>query len=358
MDKFKGTGVALVTPFNENGKVDYNGLQKLVEFQINNGTNYLVVQGTTGESVTLNKEEKISVLDYIIEINAGKLPILLGVGGNSTSDVCEKIKFFSDHKIDGFLSVSPYYNKPSQQGIYEHFKSISNATNLPIIIYNVPGRTSSNITADTTVKLAKDFKNVVGVKEASGNLEQIMTIILKKPDNFLVISGDDALTLGHVLVGGDGVISVIANAFAKGFSDEPKYFHIGYRSCTKTYGYVENSIFQIEKILFTETKEESNKVFYIGDYESINIEDWANEIAHELGNSIKRVPFFLIKILARLGDTLKLFNINFPMNSFRLKNMTTNNNVNLSSTLKLAPNLPYTRVEGVKRTINWIKINK
>ena len=218
MDKFKGTGVALVTPFNENGKVDYNGLQKLVEFQINNGTNYLVVQGTTGESVTLTNDEKIAVLDYIIEINAGKLPILLGVGGNSTSDVCAKIKFFSGHKIDGFLSVSPYYNKPSQQGIYEHFKSISNATSLPIIIYNVPGRTSSNITADTTVQLAKDFKNIIGVKEASGNLEQIMTIILKKPDNFLVISGDDALTLGHILVGGDGVISVIANAFPKRFS--------------------------------------------------------------------------------------------------------------------------------------------
>ncbi len=218
MDKFKGTGVALVTPFNENGKVDYNGLQKLVEFQINNGTNYLVVQGTTGESVTLTNDEKIAVLDYIIEINAGKLPILLGVGGNSTSDVCNKIKFFSGHKIDGFLSVSPYYNKPSQQGIYEHFKSISNSTSLPIIIYNVPGRTSSNITADTTVQLAKDFKNIIGVKEASGNLEQIMTIILKKPDNFLVISGDDALTLGHILVGGDGVISVIANAFPKRFS--------------------------------------------------------------------------------------------------------------------------------------------
>ena len=218
MDKFKGTGVALVTPFNENGKVDYNGLQKLVEFQINNGTNYLVVQGTTGESVTLTNDEKIAVLDYIIEINAGKLPILLGVGGNSTSDVCDKIKFFSGHKIDGFLSVSPYYNKPSQQGIYEHFKSISNSTSLPIIIYNVPGRTSYNITADTTVQLAKDFKNIVGIKEASGNLEQIMTIILKKPDNFLVISGDDALTLGHILVGGDGVISVIANAFPKRFS--------------------------------------------------------------------------------------------------------------------------------------------
>ncbi|MEK9618686.1 MAG: 4-hydroxy-tetrahydrodipicolinate synthase [Flavobacteriales bacterium] len=218
MDKFKGTGVALVTPFNENGKVDYNGLQKLVEFQINNGTNYLVVQGTTGESVTLTNDEKIAVLDYIIEINAGKLPILFGVGGNSTSDICDKIKFFSGHKIDGFLSVSPYYNKPSQQGIYEHFKSISNSTSLPIIIYNVPGRTSSNITADTTVQLAKDFKNIVGIKEASGNLEQIMTIILKKPDNFLVISGDDALTLGHILVGGDGVISVIANAFPKRFS--------------------------------------------------------------------------------------------------------------------------------------------
>jgi|TARA_B110000305_G_C19417005_1_gene628557 4-hydroxy-tetrahydrodipicolinate synthase len=218
MNKFKGTGVALVTPFNENGKVDYNGLQKLVEFQISNGTNYLVVQGTTGESVTLNKEEKIAVLDYIIEINAGKLPILLGVGGNNTSDVCEKIKFFSDHKIDGFLSVSPYYNKPSQKGIYEHFKCISNSSNLPIIIYNVPGRTSSNISADTTVQIAKDFNNIVGIKEASGNLEQIMTIILKKPDNFLVISGDDALTLGHILVGGDGVISVIANAFPKRFS--------------------------------------------------------------------------------------------------------------------------------------------
>ena len=137
-----------------------------------------------------------------------------------------------------------------------------------------------------------------------------------------------------------------------------KYFHIGNRSCSKTYGYVENSIFQIEKILFTETKKESNKVFYIGDYEPINVEEWANEIAGESGNSIKRVPFFLIKILAHFGDFLKFFKISFPMNSFRLKNMTTNNDVNLSATLKIAPNLPYTRFEGVKRTINWIKKNK
>ena len=218
MDKFKGTGVALVTPFSSNGKIDYSGLQKLVEFQINNGINYLVVQGTTGESVTLSEEEKIAVLDYIIEINAGRLPILLGVGGNNTLAVCEKIKFFSNYKIDGFLSVSPYYNKPTQAGIFQHYKVIANSTNLPIIIYNVPGRTSSNISSQTTLELASSITNIVGVKEASGDLEQIMNIILKKPANFLVISGDDALTLPHICVGGDGVISVIANAFPKRFS--------------------------------------------------------------------------------------------------------------------------------------------
>ena len=218
MDKFKGTGVALVTPFSSNGKIDYSELQKLVEFQINNGINYLVVQGTTGESVTLSEEEKIAVLDYIIEINAGRLPILLGVGGNNTLAVCEKIKFFSNYKIAGFLSVSPYYNKPTQAGIFQHYKVIANSTNLPIIIYNVPGRTSSNISSQTTLELASSITNIVGVKEASGDLEQIMNIILKKPENFLVISGDDALTLPHICVGGDGVISVIANAFPKRFS--------------------------------------------------------------------------------------------------------------------------------------------
>ena len=218
MDKFKGTGVALVTPFSSNGKIDYIGLQKLVEFQINNGINYLVVQGTTGESVTLSEEEKIAILDYIIEINAGRLPILLGVGGNNTLAVCEKIKFFSNYKIDGFLSVSPYYNKPTQAGIFQHYKVIANSTNLPIIIYNVPGRTSSNISSQTTLELASSITNIVGVKEASGDLEQIMNITLKKPANFLVISGDDALTLPHICVGGDGVISVIANAFPKRFS--------------------------------------------------------------------------------------------------------------------------------------------
>ena len=167
MNKFKGTGVALVTPFAENGKLDYNGLEKLVKFQINNGVDYLVVQGTTGESVTLNDEEKVAVLEYIIEINAKRLPILLGVGGNNTAKTTEKIKYFSNYEIDGFLSVSPYYNKPSQMGIYQHYKEISLSSNLPIVLYNVPGRTSSNILPETTLRLANDFSNIIGIKEAS-----------------------------------------------------------------------------------------------------------------------------------------------------------------------------------------------
>ncbi len=218
MDKFKGTGVALVTPFNKDGAVDYNALEKLVEFQINSGTDYLVVQGTTGESVSLNENEKVAVLEFIIEVNKNQLPIVLGVGGNNTSHVIEQLKKFSKHNIDGILSVSPYYNKPSQEGIYAHYEALAQCTELPIILYNVPGRTSSNISLETTLKLAKNFKNIIGIKEASGNLEQIMEIILNREESFLVISGDDALTLPHLAVGGDGVISVVANAFPKDFS--------------------------------------------------------------------------------------------------------------------------------------------
>jgi len=218
MTKFKGTGVALVTPLNIDGEIDFKSLERLVEYQINNGTNYLVVQGTTGESVTLSESEKESVLEFIIKVNDGRLPIVLGVGGNNTADVINQIKKFSHYSIDGILSVSPYYNKPSQLGIYAHYEAIAQCTELPIILYNVPGRTSSNISPETTLKLAKNFKNIVGIKEASGNLEQIMEIILNKKESFLVISGDDALTLPHLAVGGDGVISVVANAFPKDFS--------------------------------------------------------------------------------------------------------------------------------------------
>ena len=219
MNKFKGTGVALITPFNENGKVDFSGLQKLVDFQIKNDTNYLVVQGTTAESATLSEEEKTAIIEYILEINSKRIPVVLGVGGNNTKEVAKKIDFFSSYKIDGFLSVSPYYNKPTQMGLIEHYKVISSATDLPILLYNVPGRTSSNISSVTTLKLANEISNIVGIKEASGNMEQIMNLIANKPEDFLVISGDDALTLPHIAVGGDGVISVVANAFPKRFSE-------------------------------------------------------------------------------------------------------------------------------------------
>jgi len=218
MNKFKGLGVALVTPFQESGAVDMAGLQRLVEHNINNGTDYLVVQGTTGESATLTKEEKKAVLDFVIEINAGRKPIVLGVGGNNTAEVINSLKSLDFKGVDGILSVSPYYNKPSQEGIYQHFKAISAATDLPIIMYNVPGRTMSNVTAETTVRIARECKNIVAIKEASGNLEQVMEIILNKPKGLLVLSGDDALTLPHMAIGGDGVISVVGNAFPKRFS--------------------------------------------------------------------------------------------------------------------------------------------
>ena len=218
MDKFKGTGVALVTPFRKEGGVDYSALQKLVEFQIENGVNYLVVQGTTGESVTLKDNEKQAVLDYVIDINKSRLPIVLGVGGNHTSSVVSQLSKFNSTAIDAYLSVSPYYNKPPQKGIIAHYKEIADATDKPIILYNVPGRTASNMTSETTLELAHSLSNIIGVKEASGNLEQIMEVISGKPSDFLVISGDDALTLPHIACGGDGVISVVANAFPKRFS--------------------------------------------------------------------------------------------------------------------------------------------
>ena len=223
MNKFTGTGVALVTPFRKEGEVDFNALQKLVEFQIENGVNYLVVQGTTGESVTLTDEEKVSVLEYIIDITKNRVPIVLGVGGNNTSNVVQQIKKFNSFRIDAYLSVSPYYNKPSQAGIIAHYGQIAQASDKPIILYNVPGRTGSNMTAETTLTLANTYANIVAVKEASGNLEQIMEVIKGKPSDFLVISGDDALTLPHIACGGDGVISVVANAFPKRFSSMVDY---------------------------------------------------------------------------------------------------------------------------------------
>lgn len=218
MANFKGTGVAIVTPFKSDKSVDYNALKKLVEHLINNGIDYLVVQGTTGESVTLTKEEKAEILAFVIKINNKRLPIVLGLGGNCTQTILDALKTTNLDGVDALLSVSPYYNKPTQEGIYQHYRAIAEASPKPIILYNVPGRTSSNVLASTTLRLATDFKNIIAVKEASGNIEQAMEIIKNKPAHFLVISGDDALTLPIIASGGDGVISVLANAYPKGFS--------------------------------------------------------------------------------------------------------------------------------------------
>lgn len=218
MTNFKGTGVAIVTPFKSDKSVDYNALKKLVEHLINNGIDYLVVQGTTGESVTLTKEEKAEILAFVVKINNKRLPIVLGLGGNCTQTILDALKTTNLEGVDALLSVSPYYNKPTQEGIYQHYKAIAEASPKPIILYNVPGRTSSNVLASTTLRLATDFKNIIAVKEASGNIEQAMEIIKNKPAHFLVISGDDALTLPIIASGGDGVISVLANAYPKGFS--------------------------------------------------------------------------------------------------------------------------------------------
>lgn len=214
---FSGSGVALVTPFKEDKSIDFIALRKLVQLQILGGTDFLVVQGTTGESPTLSQDEKIKVLQTVIDENAGKLKIVYGIGGNNTALVGETLKQLKIEGVNGILSVSPYYNKPTQKGIIEHFKYISSCTELPIILYNVPGRTGSNILAETTLALA-ETPNIVAVKEASGNMDQIMEIIrLRKPD-FGVISGDDAITMPLIAAGADGVISVVANAFPEKFS--------------------------------------------------------------------------------------------------------------------------------------------
>ena len=213
---FKGSGVAIVTPFNLDDSIDFVALRKLVRFQIEGGINFLVVQGTTGESPTLSAEEKMDVLKTVIDENNGKLKIVYGVGGNNTKLVGENFKAIPEG-VDGILSVSPYYNKPTQKGIIEHFKYISACTSLPIIMYNVPGRTGSNMSVETTLELSK-IENIVAIKEASGNMEQIMELIRLRPNGFGILSGDDALTMPLIAAGADGVISVVANALPEKFS--------------------------------------------------------------------------------------------------------------------------------------------
>ncbi|MCL1943886.1 MAG: 4-hydroxy-tetrahydrodipicolinate synthase [Candidatus Azobacteroides sp.] len=214
----KGMGVALVTPFKEDDRIDFGALGKLVDLQLQNGTDYLVVLGTTAETPVLTDNEKKEVADFIINKVQGKLPIVLGVGGNNTHAVVNDLKTKDFTGVDAVLSVVPYYNKPSQEGMYRHFQAIAEATDLPILLYNVPGRTGVNMTADTTLRLARDFKNIAGIKEASGNIVQMDDIIKNKPNDFMVISGDDGITYPLIALGAVGVISVIGNAFPKEFS--------------------------------------------------------------------------------------------------------------------------------------------
>ena len=223
MKKFFGTGVALVTPFKADLSVDYDALVNIVNYNIDNGTNYLVVSGTTGESVTITKEEKKKITKTVIEANKGRLPIVLGIGGNNTMAVIEEIKTTDFSQIDAILSVSPYYSKPTQEGLYQHFKAIAEVSPVPIIVYNVPGRTSRNMLPETTFRLANDFENIIGVKEAGNSVHQYLQLLKDKPKDFMIISGDDDLALGVVLAGGAGVISVIGQALPEQFCKMIQY---------------------------------------------------------------------------------------------------------------------------------------
>lgn len=217
--KFTGTGIAIVTPFHTDGKIDWDSFKKLIEFWIAGKVDYFVVLGTTGESATVHGHEKQEVFSFVNKTVAGRLPLVAGIGGNDTHEVLEGFKKFDLTGYDAILSVSPYYNKPNQEGLFQHHKTISEHSPLPVMMYNVPSRTGQNITADTQLRIARECKNVFATKEASGNLDQVMQIIKYKPNDFLVISGDDGLTLPMIALGADGVTSVVANAYPQGFSD-------------------------------------------------------------------------------------------------------------------------------------------
>ena len=218
MHQFAGTGVALVTPFNNDSSIDFNSLEKLVNHVIEGGVNFLVALGSTGETPTLSREEQQQVLSFIVEKSNGRVPVVCGIAGNNTAEVVNNVKTYGLTGVTGILSASPHYNKPSQEGIYQHFKAIASATDKPIILYNVPGRTSSNMLPATVLRLANDFKNIVAIKEASGNIAQCMDLVKDKPAHFAILSGDDDLILPQASIGMEGVISVAANSFPKDFT--------------------------------------------------------------------------------------------------------------------------------------------
>jgi 4-hydroxy-tetrahydrodipicolinate synthase len=244
-----GTGVALITPFKSDLSVDHEALANIVNFNIDNGINYLVISGTTGESVTITKQEKVKIIQTIKNANDGRLPLVLGIGGNNTAQITEEIETSDLSGIAAILSVSPYYSKPTQEGIYQHFKAVSEASPVPVILYNVPGRTSSNMLPATTLRLANDFENIIAVKEAGNNVAQYLQLLKNKPDDFLVISGDDDLALGVVLAGGSGVISVLGQAFPKNFA---KMIQLGLEGNAKESYKMHFKLMELTSLIFAE----------------------------------------------------------------------------------------------------------
>ena len=219
MKEIQGHGVAMITPFKRNGTIDFDALPVIIDHLIAGGVDYIVVLGTTAETATLSKEEKISLVDHIIDVNSGRLPLVLGLGGNHTMELLEMFEWFDLSAFSALLSVSPYYNKPNQEGLYQHFKTVANHSTLPVILYNVPSRTGVNIAPETVLRLATDFKNIVAIKEASGDFQQAQTLLKICPSNFLILSGDDEMSLPMILAGAKGVISVIGNAVPKQYSE-------------------------------------------------------------------------------------------------------------------------------------------
>ena len=249
MNALIGMGVALITPFTDNGNVDHIALAKIVEFNINNGADYLVISGTTGESVTITNKEKNDIIKTISMVNNGRLPMVIGIGGNNTAAVIDELKNTDLSLFTAVLSVSPYYNKPTQEGFYQHFKAVAEASSVPLILYNVPGRTAKNMEPETVLKLAREVKNIIAIKEAGNDPSQYNVLLKNKPDDFLVISGDDDLVLDVVLEGGAGVISVIGQALVNDFS---KMIHYGLNGKRKKAKLIEERLLPLIKLIFEE----------------------------------------------------------------------------------------------------------
>ncbi|GGG42960.1 4-hydroxy-tetrahydrodipicolinate synthase [Bizionia arctica] len=248
-NKLTGLGIAIVTPFKKDLSVDHEALSKIVNFNIENGTDYIVISGTTGESVTVSKQEKKEIIATIVKANNNRVPLVLGIGGNHTAEIIEEINTTDFTHISAILSVSPAYSKPTQEGIYQHFKAISLASPKPIILYNVPGRTSSNMLPDTVIRLATDFKNIIAIKEAGNNMFQYFLLLKNKPEDFLIISGDDDLALSVILAGGAGVISVLGQAFPEKFS---KMIHLGLEGNAKEAYKLHYQFLDVISLIFSE----------------------------------------------------------------------------------------------------------